>query len=73
MKFTINVSLAAFLAATFSVNASAQEQEAIEEILVTGSRLARSGYDTPTPVTVVGIEQIEADAPAIGRAGHTAV
>lgn len=63
MKFTINVSLAAFLAATFSVNASAQEQEAIEEILVTGSRLARSGYDTPTPVTVLGIEQIEADAP----------
>jgi len=27
-------------------------------IVVTGSRIARSGFDTPTPVTVVGAEQI---------------
>ena len=62
-KAGLGAFLAAFLAATFSVNAVAQEQESVEEIIVTGSRLARSGYDTPTPVTVVGIEQIEADAP----------
>ena len=63
MNITINVSLAAFLAVIFSVNASAQEQQAIEEIVVSGTRLARSGYDTPTPVTVLGLDQIEADAP----------
>jgi iron complex outermembrane receptor protein len=30
-----------------------------QEIVVTGSRIARSGFNTPTPVTVVGAEQIE--------------
>src|SRR5687768_7924114 len=29
-----------------------------EEIVVTGSRIARSGFTAPTPVTVVGQEQI---------------
>jgi len=29
-----------------------------EPIVVTGSRIARSGFDTPTPVTMVGAEQI---------------
>ncbi|HWK51196.1 MAG TPA: hypothetical protein VNR40_14985, partial [Steroidobacter sp.] len=30
------------------------EQGAIEDVVVTGSRLARTGYETPTPVTVIG-------------------
>jgi outer membrane receptor protein involved in Fe transport len=30
------------------------------EIVVTGSRVARSGFSTPTPVTVVGSQRIEA-------------
>ncbi|WP_169542541.1 TonB-dependent receptor plug domain-containing protein [Sphingomonas baiyangensis] len=29
------------------------------EIIVTGSRIARSGFNTPTPVTVLGSEQLE--------------
>ncbi len=37
-----------------------------EPIVVTGSRIARSGFDTPTPVTMVGAEQI-------GRQGATTV
>ncbi|WP_129790483.1 TonB-dependent siderophore receptor [Sphingosinicella sp. CPCC 101087] len=39
-----------------SAEAPVQEQEAI---VVTGSRVARSGFTTPTPVTVVGDEQIQ--------------
>jgi outer membrane receptor protein involved in Fe transport len=37
---------------------------AVSEVIVTGSRVARSGYDTPTPVTVIGEKEIEAAAPA---------
>lgn len=40
----------------------AQDQQAdssIEEISVTGTRLRRSGFDTPNPVTVISNEQIE--------------
>jgi iron complex outermembrane receptor protein len=46
--------------------AFAQEPQAssttLEEVVITGSRIARSTFDTPTPVTVVGQEQIEARA-----------
>ncbi len=31
----------------------------VEEIVVTGTRVLRDGYEAPTPLTVVGIEQIE--------------
>ena len=34
-------------------------QSEFEEIVVTGSRIVRDGYEAPTPVTVVGIEQIQ--------------
>ncbi|TPE60552.1 TonB-dependent receptor [Sandaracinobacter neustonicus] len=30
-----------------------------EDIIVTGSQIARSGFETPTPVTVVGIEDFQ--------------
>lgn len=35
----------------------------VEEVVVTGSRIARNGYDTPTPVSVIGQEELETDAP----------
>src|SRR6185436_4719987 len=38
--------------------ATAQEQPS-EEILVTGSRVARSGFDSPQPVTAIDAQQIE--------------
>jgi len=65
MNIKNKTGLGAFLAAVLSVGASAQEPDdaVLEEIIVSGTRLAQSGYDTPTPVTVVGIAQIEADAP----------
>ncbi len=31
---------------------------AVEEVIVTGSRIVRDGYEAPTPVTVVGVEQL---------------
>lgn len=34
------------------------------EIIVTGSRIARSGFNTPTPVTVLGQDQMERQAVA---------
>ena len=35
-----------------------------EPIVVTGTRIQRSGYNAPTPLTVLGTEDIEASAPA---------
>ena len=34
-------------------------EPAIEDVVVTGSRLARTGYEAPTPVTVIGAEDIQ--------------
>ncbi len=39
------------------------EQGAIEDVVVTGSRLARTGYEQPTPVTIIG----EADILSSGQ------
>lgn len=42
--------------------AQAAEQakpQSVEEIVVTGSRIVREGYEAPTPLTVIGAEQLE--------------
>ena len=39
---------------------AASETEELEEIVVTGSRIVRNGYDTPTPVTVIGEQDLQA-------------
>jgi len=60
-----------FLAATavaslVATSALAQEQESVAqsdvlgEITVTGTRIVRDGYEAPTPVTVIGEQQINA-------------
>ena len=61
-----SVSVAALLTAFASTGAQAQstsaqtaQAPAIEEVVVTGSRIVRDGYEAPTPVTVVGTEQLE--------------
>lgn len=44
----------------------AQTDAAVDEIVVTGTRIVRDGYQAPTPTTVVGIEQLEqAAAPSL--------
>ncbi len=35
----------------------------VEEVIITGSRLSRSGYDTPTPLTSLGPEELATQAP----------
>jgi len=36
-----------------------RQDSAVQEIIVTGTRLARSGFSSPSPVTVLGIEQLQ--------------
>ena len=42
--------------------AQTETSASVEEVVVTGSRLQISGYRQPTPVTVVGEQQIQRDA-----------
>jgi outer membrane receptor protein involved in Fe transport len=48
--------------------AQAQEpapaDDALEQVVITGSRIARPGFDAPTPTTSIGVEEIERAAPA---------
>lgn len=56
------------LALSFMAQHAAAQQvaqaEPVEEVQVTGTRVVRDGYSAPTPVTVVGTEEIQASAPA---------
>jgi outer membrane receptor protein involved in Fe transport len=38
---------------------TAQEPAAVDEIVVTGSRIVRDGYQAPTPVSVLGSEELD--------------
>jgi outer membrane receptor protein involved in Fe transport len=42
---------------------AASAQEAVEEIVVTGSRLATTGFTAPTPTTVIGTADLQRVAP----------
>ena len=44
--------------------AAKDQMGGIEEIVVTGSLIVRDGYEAPTSVTVVGVDQIQQSAPA---------
>ncbi len=62
--------LSVLLATTAFVSpqlALAQSQSAavdVEEITVTGTRVIRDGYEAPTPLTVLNVDQIQDSAPA---------
>src|SRR5690348_14410062 len=43
---------------------SAESAQPLATVTVTGTRVAKQGYDAPTPTTVVDLQQIEALAPA---------
>jgi outer membrane receptor protein involved in Fe transport len=53
-------SFTAAQAQTAAGSQSAQGAAAVEEIVVTGSRVVRDGYEAPTPVSVIGAEAFEA-------------
>ena len=43
---------------------TSETEKEFEEIVVTGSRVVRDGYEAPTPLTVVGVEALENNATA---------
>lgn len=64
-KRPVGKKIAAMLASALATSSALGQETAntddgaVEEITVTGSRVARSGFDTPTPITLVGREDIE--------------
>ncbi len=49
---------------TFAAQQAATQSADVEEVVVTGSRVVRDGYEAPTPVTVIGIEALQNGATA---------
>ena len=45
--------------AAFAQAQQAQGPAAVDEIVVTGTRVVRDGYEAPTPVSVIGMEQLD--------------
>ncbi len=60
------VCVASFLpvSAIAQTDAAPADAAPVEEITVTGTRVARDGYQAPTPLSVLGEEDIKAEAPA---------
>ena len=53
---------AVFVPLSAQAQAPAPQAPVVEEVIVTGSRIVRDGYEAPTPVAVLGVEQIESSA-----------
>lgn len=51
--------LATFSGQLFAQEAPATDELVLEDIVVTGSRIVRDGYDAPTPTTVLGEELLK--------------
>jgi iron complex outermembrane receptor protein len=71
---TLSTSLLALMCAVTATNVAAQEPvaEELEEITVTGSRIARDGIASPTPVTVIGAQRLaDLGSPNIGQLLNT--
>lgn len=47
-----------------AATAAVETEDSLEEVIVTGSRVARDGYSAPTPVNVLGEDEIKAAAAA---------
>ena len=68
-RFLCGVSFAAVAVMSFSAssaiaqNASSGGPADVETVTVTGSRISIQGYEAPSPVTVIGQEQLDRDAP----------
>ncbi len=60
----VALSLAAFHSAAFAQTTQVAQAAEVDEIVVTGSRIVRDGYQAPTPVSVLSSDQIKDAAPA---------
>ncbi len=47
------------VAVSCSLMQSAAAQQSLEEVTVTGTRIVRDGYEAPTPLTVIGIDDLQ--------------
>ncbi len=67
IKLCQTTTLALTMLASFILpGAAIAQQDAepqIESIVITGSRIARDGYDSPTPISVLGEDELDAEAP----------
>ena len=81
-KLMLGGSMAAMVAAISANAADAQDNAATEAVTVSASRIQIQGYEAPTPVTVIGVEQLNRDAkvdigdairelPAVGGRGDS--
>ncbi len=52
------------LAFTWTANAQTAAEAELTEVVITGSRVITNGNDSPTPITVVSVEDIQAAHPA---------
>ncbi len=59
-----NATAAATATDTTTAAAAATDTAPVEEVVVTGTHIARSGYDSPQPVTAISAESISAAAPS---------
>ncbi len=66
-RLKASASLSLIISATLASSLTYSQDEAgesnIESIVITGSRIARDGYNTPTPVSVLSEEDIAVEAP----------
>src|SRR5258706_15065429 len=58
-KLMLGGSMAAMVAA---ISAASAQEPAAESVTVSASRIQVQGYEAPTPVTVIGVEQLNRDA-----------
>lgn len=68
-KFCTSTSIVALIVSTSGALAQQAitpppESAALDEVVVTGSRIQRNGYETPTPVTVVSSQELLERAPS---------
>jgi iron complex outermembrane receptor protein len=56
------VAIAVLSALTMSAHAQDSDSSELGEVVVTGSRIVRDGFTAPTPITVVGAEQVQQQA-----------
>ena len=65
MSLAVTLSLVAGeLAQAQQRESDAARESELAEVVVTGTRIVRDGYEAPTPLTVMGIDEINAEAPA---------
>jgi len=63
LKFTLCASSSLLALNIAAASAGEQAAGSVEEVVVTGSRIQLSGYEQPTPVSVISTEQIQNAAP----------